>query len=185
MNYGPTLLAVPLSSNPDVTTDSGGLIWTNVNMLPSGAMNSSNSSKEVPVQSALTVYVPDTCCLRITCPLKLAEKTLFTWPLPSKTSYPAPANGTWSFPVMSTPFQPSRYVPCSVALEHFSPAAFSSSANPVPTASTPTRPTTPNTPNTTNRAATYLFMRSLYLLALSGPTAVSRSLPLLLGPSPT
>src|SRR5215208_933559 len=77
------------------------------------------------------------------------------------------ANGFWSFPVTSTPSWASRYVPCSVALEHFAPASFSSSANPLPTATTPTRPTTPNT---TNRAAKYLFMGSLYLLALSGPT---------------
>src|SRR5918995_4839357 len=68
------------------------------------------------------------------------------------------ANGLWSFPLTLTPSWANRYVPCSVALEHFALAAFSSSANPVPTASTPTRPTTPNT---TNRAATYLFMSSV------------------------
>src|SRR5215203_1671548 len=68
------------------------------------------------------------------------------------------ANGAWSFPVTSTPSWANRYVPCSVALEHFAPASFSSSANPLPTASTPT---TPTTPNTTNRAARYLFMRSV------------------------
>src|SRR5215213_5737400 len=77
------------------------------------------------------------------------------------------ANGLRPSPLISTPFWANRYVPCSVALEHFAPASFSSLANPVPTARTPTRPTTPNT---TNRAAKYLFMRSLYLLALSGPT---------------
>src|SRR5829696_47961 len=68
------------------------------------------------------------------------------------------ANGLWSLPLISTPFWANRYVPLSVASEHFAPEAFSSSANPLPTASTPTRPTTPNT---TNRAARYLFMRSL------------------------
>src|SRR5215217_9632359 len=68
------------------------------------------------------------------------------------------ANGLWSLPLISTPFWANRYVPCSVATEHFAPAAFSSPANPLPTASPPTRPTTPNT---TNRAATYLFMRSV------------------------
>src|ERR671911_322392 len=68
------------------------------------------------------------------------------------------ANGLWSLPFISTPFWANRYVPCSVALEHFAPAAFSSLANPLPTASTPTRPTTPNT---TNSAARYLFMRSV------------------------
>src|SRR5215204_4021771 len=62
---------------------------------------------------------------------------------------------------MFTPSTASRYVPSSVALEHFALEAFSSplsSAYPAPPASTPTRPTTPNT---TNRAATYLFMRSV------------------------
>src|SRR5215212_7539084 len=59
---------------------------------------------------------------------------------------------------MSTPSLANRYVPSSVALEHFALASFSSSANPLPTASTPT---TPTTPNTTNRAARYLFMRSV------------------------
>src|SRR5215218_11171201 len=68
------------------------------------------------------------------------------------------ANGLWSLPLISTPFWANRYVPCSVATEHFAPAAFSSLANPVATASTPTRPTTPNT---TNRVARYLFMRSV------------------------
>src|SRR5215208_5805140 len=68
------------------------------------------------------------------------------------------ANGLCSLPLISTPFWANRYVPLSVALEHFALEAFSSSANPLPTASTPTRPTTPNT---TNRAARYLFMRSL------------------------
>src|SRR5918995_7544533 len=68
------------------------------------------------------------------------------------------ANGLWSLPLISTPFWANRYVPCSVASEHFAPVAFSSLANPVPTASTPRRPTTPTT---TNRAARYLFMRSV------------------------
>src|SRR5829696_7073024 len=95
---------------------------------------------------------------RTTSPLKLAEMTAFTLPLPSYFSIPAMANGFWLFPVTSTPSWANRYVPCSVALEHFAPASFSSSANPLPTASTPTRPTTPNT---TNRAARYLFMRSV------------------------
>src|SRR5215204_357774 len=91
------------------------------------------------------------------------------------------ANGLWSLPLISTPFWANRYVPLSVASEHFASVAFSSLAKPLPTASTPTRPTTPNT---TNRAARYLFMRSLYLLALSGAydrisvsTAASRAGP--------
>src|SRR5215208_6824304 len=91
------------------------------------------------------------------------------------------AKGLWSLPLISTPFWANRYVPLSVASEHFAPVAFSSSAKPLPTASTPTRPTTPNT---TNSAARYLFMRSVYLLALSGAydrisvsTAASRAGP--------
>src|SRR5215218_4350382 len=77
------------------------------------------------------------------------------------------ANGLWSLPLISTPFWANRYVPCRVASEHFALAAFSSLANPLPTASTPT---TPTTANTTNRAVRYLFMRSLYLHTLSWPT---------------
>src|SRR5215216_7727768 len=80
----PTRSAVPRSSNPDVTLDLG-LIWTNVNLLPSGAMNRSNAPPAVPVQSALTVYVPDSCTLREMCPLALLEKTVSTLPLPSNT----------------------------------------------------------------------------------------------------
>src|SRR5215218_2007379 len=95
---------------------------------------------------------------RTTSPLKLAEMTAFTLPLPSYFSIPAMANGAWSFPEMSTPSWAIRYVPCSVALEHLALASFSSSANPVPTASTPT---TPTSPNTTNRVAKYLFMGSV------------------------
>src|SRR5215212_12103439 len=117
----------------------------------------------MPVQSALTVYVLELWCLRPTCPLKLNESTLFPWPLPSKTSYPATANGPWSFPSIVDSSKANRYMPSSVASEHFAPAAFSSSAfsssaNPLPTASTPT---TPTTANTTNSAARYLFMRSV------------------------
>src|SRR5215218_4741529 len=95
----------------------------------------------MPVQSALTVYVLELWCLRPTCPLKLNESTLFPWPLPSKTSYPATANGPWSFPSIVNPSKANRYLPSSVASEHFAPAASSSLANPVPTASTPTTPT--------------------------------------------
>jgi hypothetical protein len=66
------------------------------------------------VQSALTVYVPETCALRVICPLALPEKTVSTLPLPSKTSYPALANGSWSFPLISTPSGANRYVPFSL-----------------------------------------------------------------------
>src|SRR5215213_1223084 len=84
------------------------------------------------------------------------------------------ANGLRPSPLISTPFWANRYVPCSVALEHFAPASFSSLANPLPTARTPTRPTTPNT---TNRAARYLFMRSLYLLVVFWQALYGRRCP--------
>jgi hypothetical protein len=42
-SYGPTRLAVPRSSIPDVTCWEG-LTWTNVNILPSGATNTSSTS---------------------------------------------------------------------------------------------------------------------------------------------
>src|SRR5215208_7117078 len=112
----------------------------------------------MPVQSALTVYAPGMDWWRATSPLKLAETTALTLPLPSYFSIPAKANGTCFFPSTLTPSWANRYVPCSVALEHFALAAFSFSANPLPAASTPTRPTTPTT---TNKAARYLFMRSV------------------------
>src|SRR5919205_447231 len=116
----------------------------------------------MPVQSALTVYVLELWCLRPTCPLKLNESTLFPWPLPSKTSYPATANGPWSFPSIVDPSKANRYMPSSVASEHFALSVFSPLANPVPTARIPMTPTS----DTPNRAATYLFMRPLYLLLL-------------------
>jgi len=90
-SYGPTRLAVARSSNPDDTA-SEGLVPTCVNLLPSGATNRSNrgapgpAKVTVPVQSALTVYVPEACTLRTTCPLKLTEATESILPLPSKTS---------------------------------------------------------------------------------------------------
>src|SRR5215208_1484703 len=116
-------------------------------MLPSGAMNRSicepSAKVRVPVQSALTVYVPETGSLRETSPLKLEEATPFSLPLPSNTAYPAMANGTWALsPVISTPSKANGYVPCNVATEHFLAPAFSSSvAYPVPTAKTATTPT--------------------------------------------
>src|SRR5215218_982766 len=103
-------------------------------------------------------------------PLKLAEMRAFTLPLPSYLSIPAMANGSWSFPVRWTPSWANRYVPCSVASEHFDLAPFSSSANPVPTACAPTTPTTANT----NRVATYLLMRSVppRVVGAYGPISV-------------
>src|SRR5215203_6711692 len=75
----------------------------------------------MPVQSALTVYVPGMDWLRATSPLKLAETTAFTFPLPSYFSIPAMANGAWSFPVTSTPSWANRYVPCSRSLRALRP----------------------------------------------------------------
>src|SRR5215217_4447049 len=81
--------------------------------------------------------------LRDTCPLKLEETTLFSLPLPSKTPYPAKANGTCSlFPLISTPLKANRYVPCSVASEHFALAVSSSLAYPAPTVLSAPAPTT-------------------------------------------
>ena len=86
-SYGATRFAFARSSNPDVTT-SEGLTKTNVNMLPSGTMNRSNFSPApgkvaVPVQSALKIFVPEVCPLRMTCPLALPETTESILPLPS------------------------------------------------------------------------------------------------------
>src|SRR5215211_5923112 len=88
----------------------------------------------VPVQSALTVYVPEMDSLRETSPLKLEETTLFSLPLPSKTAYPAMVNGAWSlFPLTSTPSKANGYVPLSVATEHLALEASSFLAYPAPT----------------------------------------------------
>src|SRR5215207_7736583 len=54
------------------------------------------------------------------------------------------ANGLWSLPLISTPFWVNRYVPCSVATEHFAPAASSSLAYPAPTVVRAAAPTTTN-----------------------------------------
>src|SRR5215211_8483074 len=52
------------------------------------------------------------------------------------------ANGLCSSPLISTPFWANRYVPLSVALEHFALEAFSSLAYPAPTVVRPAAPTT-------------------------------------------
>src|SRR5215203_3038824 len=120
-------------------------------MLPPGAMNISDclpSVVMVPVQSALTLYVPENRWLLTTFPFKLNEATPCCVPLPLNTCCPATAKGSCFFP--STPSKANRYLPCSVASEHLAPAAFlslafSSLANPVPTTRTPT-PTSSTTP---------------------------------------
>src|ERR687889_292520 len=66
-----------------------------------------------------------------------------TSPLPSKTSKPAKAKGLCSSPLISTPFWANRYVPSSVATEHFALLeAFSSLAYPAPTVVRAAAPTT-------------------------------------------
>src|SRR5215217_1754279 len=102
---------------------------------------------------------------RATSPLKLAEATAFTLPLPSYFSIPAMANGPWSFPEMSTPSWAKRYVPCSVALEHFA-TAFSSPlslAYPAPPARTPA----PTTSSTSTPHAAHSFLRFTLVLLVS------------------
>jgi hypothetical protein len=79
----PTRLAVTRSSEPDATT--WGSALTHVNMLPSGAMNRSESSRfvvVVPVQSALTSYLPEKRCFLKISPLRLPEETPCCSPLP-------------------------------------------------------------------------------------------------------
>jgi hypothetical protein len=66
-SYGATRLAVPRSSEADATTP--GSVRTNVNLLPSGAMNRSICEPPVagmvPVQSAFTLCVLEECCLEL------------------------------------------------------------------------------------------------------------------------
>src|SRR5919106_3091154 len=52
------------------------------------------------------------------------------------------ANGLWSLPLISTPFWANRYVPSSVASEHFALEASSSLAYPAPTVVRAAAPTT-------------------------------------------
>src|ERR687897_484725 len=135
--HSPTRSAVSCSSI-DAPTNSGS-VRTNANLEPSGAMKMSpciaapSLKVTVPVQFALTVYVPVKRLLRKTSPLKLPESTPLTSPLPSKTSKPAKANGLCSSPLISTPFWANRYVPLSVASEHLALEAFSSLAYTAPT----------------------------------------------------
>src|SRR5215217_9297109 len=106
---------------------------------------------------------------RTTFPLKLAEMTAFTLPLPSNCSYPAMVNGPWSFPEITTPSWAKRYVPSSVALEHFALEAFSSpfssplsSAYPVPPARTPA----PTTSSTSTTPAAHIPLRFIRVVLL-------------------
>src|ERR687895_170974 len=107
----------------------------------------------VPVQSALTVYVPEMGSLRETSPLKLEETTLFSLPLPSNTPYPAMANGTWSLlPLITTPSKANGYLPSNVASEHFVLEVSSSLAYPAPTVVRAAAPTTTSRISTTHAA---------------------------------
>src|SRR5215212_9132082 len=118
----------------------------------------------MPVQFALTVYVPGMDSWRTTSPLKLAEMTAFTLPLPSYFSIPAMANGAWSFPWIPTPSWAKRYVPCSVALEHFATAFSSPSflAYPAPPARTPA----PTTSSTSTTPAAHIALRFIRVVLL-------------------
>src|SRR5215208_2407472 len=102
---------------------------------------------------------------RATSPLKLAEATAFTLPLPSYFSIPAMANGPWSFPEITTPSWANRYVPFSVASEHFAPASSSplSSAYPAPPARTPA----PTTSSTSTTPAAHIPLRFIRVVLLS------------------
>src|SRR5215204_1432906 len=131
----------------------------------------------VPVQSALTVYVPEMDSLRDTSPLKLVEATLFSLPLPSKTPYPAMANGSCSLlPWISTPSKANGYVPCSVASEHFALAVSSSLAYPAPTVVSAPAPTRSRISTTHAAHSPVRFI--VLLLLVCGP----ESIPLLSGP---
>src|SRR5918999_5809843 len=83
------------------------------------------------------------------------------------------ANGLWSLPLISTPFWAKRYVPCSVSSEHFASVAFSSLANPLPTASTPTRPQLPTPPIGPPRICSCALCTSLLCRGLRGRISVS------------
>src|SRR5919107_6429258 len=85
------------------------------------------------------------------------------------------ANGLWSLPLISTPFWANRYVPLSVASEHF--ALFESSsllAYPAPTGvSRAVAPTTTTRINATPPAHSPLrFIVVLLLLVCRGPQRV-------------
>src|SRR5215211_6932284 len=77
----PTRWSVTRFSTADTTSLLRGLVWTRVNMSPPGSMNrsylySTSPGKVLrPVQSALTVYVPENFSLRVTSPSELIEKT--------------------------------------------------------------------------------------------------------------
>src|SRR5215208_1571762 len=131
----------------------------------------------VPVQSPLTVYVPEMGSLRETSPLKLEETTLFSLPLPSNTAYPAMANESWSlFPLISTPSKANGYVPSSVASEHLALAVSSSLAYPAPTVVSAPAPTTSRISTTHAAHSPVRFI--VLLLLVCGP----ESIPLLSGP---
>src|SRR5215212_4015247 len=82
------------------------------------------------------------------------------------------ANGLWSLPLISTPFWANRYVPLSVALEHFALLeAFSSLAYPAPTVvSRAAAPTTTSRINARPPAhSPFRFIVVLLLLVCRGP----------------
>src|SRR5215216_1945332 len=84
------------------------------------------------------------------------------------------ATGLCSSPLSSTPFWANRYVPCSVASEHFALEAFSSLAYPAPIARTPTSPTTSSTTPAAHSPLGFM----LVLLSSAPPAGGSPSPPL-------
>src|SRR5215218_5028892 len=78
------------------------------------------------------------------------------------------AKGLCSLPLIPTPSAANRYVPCSVASEHFAPEAFSSSAYPVPIARTPASPTTSSTTPAAQRLLRFMLVLLSSTLLLVG-----------------
>src|SRR5215204_6714834 len=80
------------------------------------------------------------------------------------------ANGLCSSPLISTPFWANRYVPLSVALEHFALLeAFSSLAYPAPTVVRAAAPTTSRISATPPTHSPFRFIVVLLLLVCRRP----------------
>src|SRR5215218_9996589 len=87
------------------------------------------------------------------------------------------AKGLCSLPLIPTPSAANRYVPCSVASEHFALEAFSSSAYPVPIARTPASPTTSSTTPAAQRLLRFMVVLLSSTLLVVGrlPAAGARA----------
>src|SRR5215211_4663779 len=87
------------------------------------------------------------------------------------------ANGLWSLPLISTPFWANRYVPSSVATEHFALLeAFSSLAYPAPTVLRAAAPTTSRISATPPAHSPFRFIVVLLLLVCPRPERKGRTL---------